>query len=96
MSSTTATSDQVRERRQRIERIDRELIALIARRVREGRAVARAKRRAGVPIHDGAQEARVVRRAAELARAAELPEEEVRAMFWRIVQLTRRAQLAGR
>jgi chorismate mutase/prephenate dehydratase len=96
MSSTAAADDQVRERRQRIERIDRELIALIARRVREGRAVARAKRKAGVPVHDGAQEARVVRRAAELARDAELPEEEVRAMFWRIVELTRRAQLAGR
>jgi chorismate mutase len=96
MSSTGATDKQVQNRRRRIERIDREVIALIAQRVREGRAVARAKRKAGLPIHDGAQEARVVRRAAEFARTAELPEEEVRAMFWRIVELTRRSQLSGR
>lgn len=81
--------------RRRIERIDREVVALLAKRVREGRAVAKAKRAAGLPIHDGAQEARVVRRAAELARQAELPEEVVRGVFWRIVELTRRSQDAG-
>jgi chorismate mutase len=78
--------------RQEIEAIDREIVALIDRRWRLGQALADAKRRAGQPLLDPAQEARVVRRAAELARSHTLPEEDVRDIFWRLIALTRRGQ----
>ena len=50
------------------------------------------ERAAGLPVIDTKQEAVVVRRAAEWARKADLPEEDVRHLFWRIVALTRSAQ----
>ncbi len=75
-----------------IERIDRALIGLIEERVRAAHRAAEAKRSAGLPTLDPAQEAAVIRRAATLARDAGLPEEGVRDLFWHIVGLTRRAE----
>jgi chorismate mutase len=80
--------------RAEIERVDRELIALIAERVQLARRTAAAKRAAGSPILDPAREATVVRRAAALARSAGVAEEEVREIFWHLVGLSRRAQAA--
>src|SRR5207249_4517022 len=51
-----------------------------------------AKRAAGLPTLDPAQEAAVIRRAAALARDAGLPEEDLRDVFWHVVGLTRRAE----
>lgn len=81
--------------RDEIEAIDRALVELIARRVTAARDVGRAKRDRGLPILDPAREAAVVRRAVELARGHELDEEDVREIFWHIIGLSRRAQLAG-
>jgi chorismate mutase len=78
--------------RAEIERIDRALIGLIEERVRAAHRAAAAKRAAGLPTLDPAQEAAVIRRAAALARDAGLPEEDVRDLFWHIVGLTRRAE----
>jgi chorismate mutase/prephenate dehydrogenase len=86
---TTAELDRLRAE---IERIDRALIGLIEERVRSAHRAAIAKRAAGLPTLDPAQEAAVIRRAATLARDAGLPEEEVRDLFWHIVGLTRRAE----
>ena len=80
--------------RAEIERIDRALVALLAERVRSGESIAAVKRRLALPITDPAQEARVVRRAAQLARDAGLPEEGVRDLFWRVIALTRDAEHA--
>ena len=76
-----------------IERIDRELIALVARRVALAREVGAAKRVLGAPTLDPAREAAVVRRAGELAREAGVDDEDVRYIFWHLIGLSRRAQM---
>lgn len=79
--------------RAEIERIDRVLIDLIAERVQVACAIGAAKREAGVPTIDTAREAAIIRRSADLARDAGISEEDVRDIFWRLVALSRRAQL---
>ncbi|HYH82135.1 MAG TPA: chorismate mutase [Longimicrobium sp.] len=76
-----------------IERIDRELIGLIAERVRIAREVGVAKTELGIPTLDPAREAAVVRRAGELARELGLGDEDVRYIFWHLIGLSRRAQM---
>ncbi|HEV2150301.1 MAG TPA: chorismate mutase [Longimicrobiaceae bacterium] len=79
--------------REEIGRIDREIIALVAERVRLAREVGRAKRAAGLPTLDPAREAAVVRAAGALAREAGLVDEEMRTLFWHLIGLSRRAQV---
>jgi len=76
-----------------IGRVDAVLVDLLAERVRLARAVGAAKRGAGLGVLDPAREAAVVRRVGVLAREAELEEEEVRDIFWRVIGLCRRTQL---
>lgn len=86
---------ELRSLRERIEAIDRELVSLIAERVRLARDVGRAKRAAGLPTLDPVREAAVVRRATESARGEGLTEEDVRDIFWHLIGLSRRAQNEG-
>lgn len=79
--------------RSEIERIDRDLITLIAERVQVACAIGESKRAAGLPTVDPAREAAIIRRSAHLAREAGVSAEEVRDIFWRLVALSRRAQL---
>lgn len=79
--------------REEIRGIDDELLALVRRRLDVARRVADAKRDAGLPVLDPAREAAVVRYAGEFARRHGLVEEDVRALFWALVGLTRRAEL---
>jgi chorismate mutase len=79
--------------RAEIERIDRELIALVAARVGLAREVGAAKRALGLPTLDPAREAAVVRRAGALAREAGLEDDDVRYIFWHLIGLSRRAQM---
>ncbi len=79
--------------RTELERIDHALITLIAERLRIALAAGRAKRMSGDPVVDYAREAAVVRQAAGLARRMGLDEEEVRLIFWCLIDLSRRAQL---
>ena len=90
-----AAGARLAELRGEIERIDRELIGLIAERVRLAREVGAAKRELGVPTLDPAREAAVVRRAGELAREAGVCDEDVRYIFWHIIGLSRRVQMEG-
>jgi chorismate mutase len=76
-----------------IERLDRQLIEVMADRVRLARQVGAAKRAAGLPTLDQAREAAVIRRAAGIARELALPsDEEIRQIFWLVIGLSRRAQ----
>lgn len=93
-TQTAAPPDQLDRLRAEIERIDRALIALVGDRVRTARSMADVKNAAGLATLDPAQEAAVIRRAAAVARESGLPEEETRDLFWVLVGLTRRAQVA--
>ena len=80
--------------REGIERIDRELVRLIAERVRLAREVGATKRETSQPTLDHAREASVVRRAVTLAREAGLThDEDVRQIFWSLIGLCRRVQM---
>lgn len=78
--------------RARIETIDSELVRLLGERVALARSTHDAKQRLGRPTLDPSREAAVVRRAGCLARAAALPEEPVRELFWAIMALSRDVQ----
>ena len=78
--------------REEIERIDNEIIALLARRLTLGKRTGDLKRAAGMPILDPTREAAVIRRVTERARDAGLPPEAAREVFWQIVGMSRRAQ----
>ncbi len=83
---------ELQDLRARIERVDAALVSLVAERQALARAVGAHKRAQGLPVIDPAREAAVIARAGTLARDAGLPEEEVRAIFRRLVALSRRAQ----
>ena len=70
--------------RQDIERIDHEIIRLIAERVRLAREVGAAKHEAGLATLDHARDVGLSE------------EDEVRQIFWQLIGLCRRAQAAGR
>jgi chorismate mutase len=78
--------------RDRIRQVDRALVELVGERRELVLEVGRTKQELGLPVLDPPQEARVVRRAAELARDAGVDEELVRDVVWRIVASARDAQ----
>ncbi len=78
--------------RSEIERVDATIISAIAERLQLARAVGRLKAATGQPVTDPAREAAVVARASALARDAGLPEDEIRALYWRLLAVSRRAQ----
>jgi len=78
--------------RARIRDVDQELVRLVGERRDLAIAIGRAKQALGLPVLDPPQEARVVRRAAELAREAGVDEEAVRDVLWRIIASARDAQ----
>jgi len=81
------------EVRAEIECIDQALVRLIGARVRAARRAAAAKRVAGLPMVDAAQEAAVVQRAAALAEDLELPAEHIKDVFAQLIGLARRAEV---
>ena len=80
--------------RDEIERIDREIVGLIAERLLVARRVGPVKRALGMPVLDPPREAAIVRRAGALARDAGLDDEDVRYVFWHLVGMCRRVQMA--
>ena len=78
--------------RDEIERIDNDILGLLARRLTLGKRTGDLKRVAGLPILDPTREAAVIRRITGVARDAGLPTEPVREIYWQIVGMSRRAQ----
>ena len=78
--------------RDEIERIDNEIVGLLARRLTLGKRTGDLKRAAGLPILDPTREAAVIRRVTGVARDAGLPTEPLREIFWQIVGMSRRMQ----
>jgi chorismate mutase len=94
MSDDSVAFEELSHCREEIERIDRDIIALLARRLVLGKRTGDLKRDAGLPILDPTREAAVIRRVTEEAREAGLPPEPIREVFWQIVGMSRRAQEA--
>jgi chorismate mutase len=88
------TSDEQRLEglRERIRALDRELIRLVGDRRALALEIGSVKEALGLPVLDPAQEARVVRRAAETARELGVDEEVTRDVIWRIIASARDAQ----
>jgi len=72
--------------------LDRTLIRLIGERRDLVLEIGRVKEALGLPVLDPPREARVVRRAAELARELGVDEELTRDVIWRIIASAREAQ----
>lgn len=79
--------------REEIELLDATLVDTIARRMTLAKEIRVVKQRAGQPVLDPAREAAVVARASARARAAGLPEDEIRALYWKLMALARRVQV---
>ncbi len=84
--------DQLEALRTQIRAVDEELITLVGRRRDLVVAIGAAKAALGLPVLDPSQEARVVRRAAELARRLHVDEELTRDVIWRIIASARDEQ----
>jgi chorismate mutase len=82
----------LQELRARIEALDRQLVSLIGKRRDLAIEVGRTKEALGLPVLDPQQEAKVVRRAAEIAREIGVDEEVTRDVIWRIIAAARDAQ----
>ena len=78
--------------RDRILACDRELIDTLRRRRDLVQEIGALKVSMGFPVVDPRREAAVVRRAAELARAARLDEELIRKLIWSIMSAARNQQ----
>lgn len=78
--------------RDRILELDRTLVELVGERRALVLEVGRIKGALGLPVLDPGREARVVRRAAQLARDQGVDEEMVRDVIWRIIASARDAQ----
>jgi len=91
-SRDAGTLDELSRCRDEIERIDRQIIELLARRLELGKRTGELKRTAGMPILDPTREAAVIRRVTEEARGIGLPPESIREVFWQIVGMSRRVQ----
>lgn len=78
--------------RDEIERIDNDILGLLARRLTLGKRTGDLKRTAGLPILDPTREAAVIRRITGVARDIGLPTEPVREIYWQIVGMSRRVQ----
>jgi chorismate mutase/prephenate dehydratase len=78
--------------RNAIEVVDRRIVALLAQRIALGLRAATAKRGAGLPLKDRAREAEVLEHAVAEGRSHDLPEKELKKVFERIIEMSRRAQ----
>ena len=79
--------------RSEIEAVDAALMDAIAQRMALAKAIRVVKQRAGQPVLDPAREAAVVSRASARAREAGLPEDEIRALYWKLMAVARRVQV---
>lgn len=85
-------SPALREARDHIDELDRELLALLRRRRELSLRAAEAKRRLGAPVLDAGREAELMRRRAEWASEQGLDPELAQAVFREILAMSRRAQ----
>ena len=83
---------ELRAIRGEIDRLDQEILTLMARRFGFALDTLAVKARHGLQVADVGREAQVVRHAAARARELGLEPELVRDIYWRIIELSRHAQ----
>lgn len=88
-------SPALREVREHIDELDRELVDLLRRRRELSARAAAAKRELGAPVLDPAREADLMHQRAQWAATAGLAPEDVQALFRGILGMSRRAQGAA-
>ena len=86
------TDDRLEELRARIEAVDRNLVLLIGERRDLVIEIGQSKEDLGLPIMDPPQEAKVVRRAAAIARELGVDEELTRDVIWLMIAAARNTQ----
>ena len=86
------SDDRLEALRVKIRAVDHELVKLIGRRRALVIEIGETKEALGLPVLDPPQEAKVVRRAAELARELEVDQELTRDVIWRIIASARDTQ----
>ncbi len=91
-SSNENPGDELQRCREEIAKLDKDLVALLRKRVDLALKTGPLKREAGLPILDPRREATVIREAVEAARGDGWAEEPVREIFGRILALSRSAQ----
>lgn len=85
--------ESLQELRQQIDAVDEEIITAIVRRVALARTIGAIKYQSAQPVLDPAREAAVVAHAAARGREAGIPDQELRALYWHIMALSRKTQL---
>jgi 3-deoxy-7-phosphoheptulonate synthase len=89
----TSEPESLKHVRTEIERVDREIVSLIARRVLLAREAGFVKREAGLPVMNALQEREVLSRARALAEESGLPYPELRELMRQIIAVSRHAQI---
>lgn len=96
MENDGMTEEEARGRldqlRSRIAEVDEKLIQVIGSRKNLVLEIGRVKATLGLPVMDPAQEAAVIRKAAQRARSMGVDEEMTRDVLWRIIAAARSAQ----
>lgn len=86
------SEERLQDLRELLGQLDQELVELIGRRRDAVIQIGETKNEMGLPVLDPPQEAKVVRRAAEIARELGVDEELTRDVVWRIIASARDAQ----
>lgn len=86
------TSPALREVREHIDELDRELIALLQRRCELSTRAGLAKRAAGAPVLDPGREAELLAQRGHWAEQGGLPGDVVQAVFRQVLAMSRRVQ----
>jgi chorismate mutase len=89
------SSAELQRLRERIAELDERLVSTIGERRKLSLAVGQLKAALGLPVLDPAQEAKVVRNAANRARELGVDEEMTRDLMWRIIAASRKTQETG-
>jgi prephenate dehydrogenase len=85
-------SFELKETRELIDALDRDIVALLERRAELARRAGQAKKALGAPVLDASREARVLEARGEWAREHGLDEDAVKGVFQAIMKLSRRIQ----
>jgi len=85
-------SPELKEVRELVDTVDREIVTLLARRVQLSHRAARAKATLGAPVLDSAREADVIAAREHWAKAAKVDPDAVRDVFRAIITMSRRVQ----